>query len=75
MHVGAFRIANETLKLSRQPPLVVTPEMLGIRFESYHDRLSFVVIQIFVPLCCELHFLDMTSMQHTCTMAKLTCEL
>ncbi|KAH8954707.1 hypothetical protein BDL97_08G094200 [Sphagnum fallax] len=33
--------------------------------------LILIVIQIFVPLCCEIHFLDINSMKHGCTMAKL----
>lgn len=33
---------------------------------------TLIVIQIFVPLCCELHFLYINPMKHVCTMVKLT---
>jgi len=46
MHVGASGIAIETLNLSRQPPLVVTPEMLGIRFGVPFPSVTVCILHI-----------------------------
>jgi hypothetical protein len=46
MHVGALRIANETLNLSRQPTLVVTPELLRIRFGVPFPSVTVCILHI-----------------------------
>lgn len=53
MHVGALRIANETLSLSRQPPLVVTPEMLGIRFGVPFPSVTVCILHIEIVSCAK----------------------
>lgn len=53
MHVGALRIANETLNLSRQPPLAVTPEMLGIRFGVPFPSVTVCILHSEIVSCAK----------------------
>lgn len=53
MHVGALRIANEILNLSRQPPLAVTPEMLGIRFGVPFPSVTVCILHSEIVSCAK----------------------
>jgi len=53
IHVGALRIANETLNLSKQPPLAVTPEMLGIRFGVPFSSVTVCILHSEIVSCAK----------------------
>ncbi len=71
MHVGALRIANETLSLSRQPPLVVTPEMLGIRFGVPFPSVTVCILHIEIVSCAK--DLNPTNALHFVTIVFREC--